>query len=222
MDTQNKKADENEINILKKCSLLVDSEFTDEEMDCFLASYADDDNIGQSVQLYHLIGDVLRSANFAESHIVLNKRFDMAQFRERLSQEPLILAPVALPRKEEGPKKRFNLGWPQWAGLAVASVAMISLFNMPYIFQGNGMPDSVQAEAVTALQETREPTSLRQKISAINQSAVAALSAVGTTLQGGRSATPAYYMAAHHQFGYDAISSRNYTQGLIVQTTASK
>ncbi|MGL4668480.1 MAG: sigma-E factor negative regulatory protein [Saezia sp.] len=222
MDAQNKQKDEETIKILEKCSLLVDSELTDEEIDSFLESYAEDENIGESVQLYHLVGDILRSKDFAASHVTLSKRFNMAQFRERLSQEPFILAPVTLPRKEERQKRRFYLGWPQWAGLAVASVAMLSLFNMSNIFQGNSMPDSAQTGATTALQRTSEPTSLGQKISVINQSAVAALSAVGKTLQGSRSVTPAYYMAAHHQFGYDAISSRNYSQELTVQTAARK
>jgi len=220
-----KKMDGNAINILEKCSLLVDGELSEKEMDDILALYGQDGCVGEHVQTYHLIGDVLRSADFADSYVALGQHFDRAAFRERLSQEPLILAPVDLPRKKlqgKGKGKGLYLRWPHWAGLAAASVAIVSLVSVVNVSE-EVIASEISQTTLTAasLQDGADRMLLRQKIRAANQTTMAALSSVNSAFQENKGFTPRYYMAAHRQFGYDSIVNRGY-QAQVVQTTASK
>lgn len=217
MSMLNKKIDGDMSSILEKCSLLVDGELNDEQIDEFIALYAADEEIGECVQTYHVIGDVLRSADFAGSHVALSQRFSMTEFRKRLAQEPLILAPISLPRKNEQ-KRRFNLGWPHWTGLAAASVAVVAIAGVFNVSPENTLSEAPQTMITTAaVQESSTP--LSQKDQVMNRVAATVLNTVN---QENRRVAPAYYIAAHHQFGYDSIVNRGYTQGQIVQTTASK
>ncbi len=84
----------------------LDGELDDEEWQAVLAQAAQQDGLREKWQAYHLIGDTLRgtaatSAGFHE------------HFAARLAQEPTILAPAELPRKQR---------W-QWGVSIAASLA---------------------------------------------------------------------------------------------------
>lgn len=119
------------IDEAEKWSLMMDGMLSDAQVDALLDQF--DAETAQEWQTYHLIGDVLRSPDMAHSHVVLAKSRYYAQIKEQLSQEPLIMAPVKLPRSASH-KKWLNIRWPQLVGFAAASgfvvFAVISVVNI--------------------------------------------------------------------------------------------
>lgn len=115
----------------EKWSLMMDGMLSDAEVDALLNRFNDD--AAREWQAYHLIGDVLRSSDMAHSHVVLAQSHYYEQIKEQLAQEPLIMAPVNLPRSDSH-KKRLSIRWPQFAGFVAASgfvaFAVISVVNM--------------------------------------------------------------------------------------------
>lgn len=167
----------------EKCSLLIDGELDEVAIDSLLAQYHTDETIGEQVQTFHLIGDTLRSADFAHSYVKLKKSFGRQEFKARLAKEPLILAPTELPRD----KSILNLLSPRWAGLAVASVALIAFVGVVGFSQRDQNTPSLQA--------TFSSPSLNAITTNISPDKSNILQASKST------SSPANYIAAHQQFG---------------------
>ena len=209
-------------DLLECCSLLVDGECSENELDEILALHAEDDGFAEGVREYHLIGDLMRSSEFAQSHITLSKRFEMATFKERLAQEPLILAPLDL-KTTSNKKQRKSLSWPHWTGLAVASVAVVSLVGVLYAPQDGLQEHNIQPMQLTAAAEAEAQAPIAdQRAANASISAASVLTSLGSKLQENRRRAPSYYMAAHQQFGYDTTYSRGNNQVLAMQTVAQQ
>ena len=80
----------------ERLSALADGQLQGDELSAAFAYAAEDEDGAKTWQLYHLVGDVLRSADLAQP---ANPAF-MARLREQLAQEALkqnmVLAPGAL------------------------------------------------------------------------------------------------------------------------------
>lgn len=95
--------------------------------------------------MYHLIGDVLRSSDLAcppESTALLS-------FRERLSKEPVILAPQSMPTSLGVPSRHLKWRGTAWAiaGVFVASGAL--WVARPWDKEGSSNPSSMPLVAVS-------------------------------------------------------------------------
>lgn len=145
----------------EKWSLMMDGMLSDVEVDALLDQF--DAETAQEWQTYHLIGDVLRSPDMAHSHVVLAKSKYYAQIKEQLSQEPLIMAPVRLPRSASH-KKWLNIRWPQLVGFVAASgfvaFAVISVVN---INTGELLGERTLPGEISAVQTTADSTGLPQQ-----------------------------------------------------------
>ena len=102
---------------LSRLSALADGEASAEEAARASADWAADPAAREAWHAYHLIGDALRSDELAASP-ERDERFLQA-LRERLREEPAVLAPGAAPARQGAADR---LRWRRWSG-AVAAVA---------------------------------------------------------------------------------------------------
>jgi sigma-E factor negative regulatory protein RseA len=170
------------------------SELADGELDAegtrrACAAWREDPSLRDDWHSYHLIGDVLRSDDLAAT-----PRHDeafLAALRSRLAAEPVVLAPQPLARPSAPLRRRWMAPMAVAAGfMAVAGVLVVTRLAVP-----------LQDAAPSAL-AAAEPV---QVLSAAPDVAEAAL-APGRELQLIRDARLDRYLAAHKQFGGDALA----------------
>lgn len=123
-------------------SALADGQATAVEAEQARQAWADSSEARERWHNYHLIGDVLRSEGLAGG----SRRDDLAfleTFRERLAQEPVVLAPAALPRDTGQPLRRR-----QWTGpTAVAAGFVMALGALVTTLNGGPLAPSAPAPA---------------------------------------------------------------------------
>lgn len=101
-------------------SALIDGELGPDGVTRACASWRTDVRSRQTWHAYHLIGDVLRSDDLA-SHPASDADF-LNRLRERLADEPVVLAPAALPSVAVVPGMAGRRALRHWrAGAAVAA-----------------------------------------------------------------------------------------------------
>jgi len=107
-------------NGAEEFSALVDGELGTDGVARACASWRSDARSRQSWHAYHLIGDVLRSDDLA-SHPARDADF-LNRLRERLADEPVVLAPAAMPAAAAPPSMGGRRALRHWrAGAAVAA-----------------------------------------------------------------------------------------------------
>jgi len=107
-------------NGAEEFSALVDGELGTDGVARACASWRSDARSRQSWHAYHLIGDVLRSDDLA-SHPARDADF-LNRLRERLADEPVVLAPAAMPAAAASPSMGGRRALRHWrAGAAVAA-----------------------------------------------------------------------------------------------------
>lgn len=125
----------NSINQRESISAMADGELSDAQLDSLLASL--DDASGKDTwEIYHQIGDVLRSEELA---VTFSADFSQ-KFSARLENEPLILAPAALKKNrsdQERNKKNFLGTYAAVASVAVAGIFAFIMVPQLQIFHGN-------------------------------------------------------------------------------------
>ncbi|MFC4159199.1 sigma-E factor negative regulatory protein [Chitinimonas lacunae] len=95
----------------EKLSAMIDGELDDHELDALLSALDEEDS--RDWDTCHLIGDALNQ------HSVLSSDF-MERFSARLDAEPIVIAPAAIKRRRQLPRRR-------WVALSMAaSVAFVS------------------------------------------------------------------------------------------------
>lgn len=124
-------------------SALVDGEATAQEVARACAQWRNDPQARERWHSYHLIGDVMRSEDLAQA----DRGADFLQsFRERLAQEPVVLAPAAA-QATAGAQPASGAQPPilrkrVWAGpLSVAAGIVLvvgALVNGPWLAGGGG------------------------------------------------------------------------------------
>lgn len=152
------------------------------------ALWRDDPSLRDDWHSYHLIGDVLRSDDLAAS-----PRHDeafLSALRTRLAAEPVVLAPQALPAAAPV-RRRWYAPVAVAAGfMAVAGVLVVTRLAAP-----------VQESAATAL-AAAEPV---QVLTSAPDGAEPSLPPAGE-MQFIRDSRLDRYLAAHKQFGGDALA----------------
>lgn len=111
------------------------------------AAWRDSAQVRQTWHSYHLIGDVLRSEELARP-AQADAAF-LARLRERLAQEPVVLAPAPLPQVQAQPARRQRQRWlvPMAAAagfVAVAGVLVVTRLAGPEL--GESGPMQVRTE----------------------------------------------------------------------------
>jgi sigma-E factor negative regulatory protein RseA len=136
----------------ERLSALADGQLQGEELNAAFAYAADDEEGAKTWQLYHLVGDVLRSADLAQP---ANPAF-MARLREQLAQEalperpqvPVPVAMVAAGLPEAANASVFR--WKMVAGFAsLAAVAAIGWTSLASL-QGAGAGPAAGAQLAAA------------------------------------------------------------------------
>lgn len=114
----------------ERFSALLDGELSDQELDALLKSEDD----FSDWQTYGLIGDVLRSPDLAVSHSTLQQKEDFAtSFRNRLKQEPLVIAPASL---KKTPHQHLS-HWGAW----LAASGFVVLVAVGIVYKVYDAPD---------------------------------------------------------------------------------
>ena len=107
-------------NGAEEFSALIDGELGPGGVARACASWRSDPRSRETWHAYHLIGDVLRSDDLA-SHPARDADF-LNRLRERLADEPVVLAPAALPAVSTPPATSLRRAQRHWrAGAAVAA-----------------------------------------------------------------------------------------------------
>lgn len=197
-------------------SALTDGECPADDVAAACAAWRQDEDARARWHAYQLIGDVLRSEDLA-STAGRDAAF-LARVRERLQQEPVVLAPVeaAVEAQPAGwravangapvpvsdaPAPRRRL-WAAPLTMAAGFVAVTALW-VGTLHNPSGSPAGGGNGSILAWmspQRMAEPGGLGQALSA-GSTEPAALTVDGTLL---RDAELDRYLQAHHQFGGDA------------------
>lgn len=123
-----------------KISAMMDGELADAELAEPLHALRQEGEALQAWREYHLISDALRDTE------ILSSGFS-ARFAARLEQEPAILAPAAMPAREQPWIRRHSMGLA--AGVAAVALVGSVAFNM----MGGGEVQMAKAPAQPAQPE---------------------------------------------------------------------
>lgn len=132
--------------VREQISAFADGELDDSQVDTILASLRRDES-HQDWELYHRIGDVLRSDDMAA--VSLRPDFT-ARMAARLEQEPIIIAPVT---SSSTSKSNWKLAGKRWGlpGVAAAvAIASLAFVNMQNFVGGTDTGTDVSSQTVTA------------------------------------------------------------------------
>lgn len=193
----------------EQISALADNELAESRIDSALAALRQPNQ--QAVwDIYHQIGDVLRSEDMA---IAMRPDF-AARMAARLEAEPVILAPSLADRsvasqqteidKRRGANSRFRrFAVPGVVAAAAASVVLITAPQLMVAMKGNAIQDNAQVMVAS----TKQPVSQASIISAsVPHSAVAVSAASGDGMVL-RDPHIDEYLRAHQRFSPSLYSS---------------
>jgi sigma-E factor negative regulatory protein RseA len=192
----------------ERTSALADGELPDAQLDLALAALRNDE-ARADWELYHRIGDALRSEDVADTP--LSAGFS-ARLAARLDAEPTIIAPAALPAASA---KKANAR--RWAvpGLAAATaMAGIAFFTTPQL--------------MVALSEQPAPAVGQAVIAEVKQAAavVPVAAAPGAEAAGSevvlRDAHIDDYLLAHQRLSPSVYSSAQYARSATLATESGK
>lgn len=188
----------------ERLSRLVDGEGAPDELQQLLAAGRESPETWSETlgtwHLYQLVGDVMRSDELAG-----RGRDDvfLARLRERLADEPVVMAPVALPRDDAQPQplqaaagsggsSARAVPWRRWrAPLAAAAGVMV----VAGVAMMTGLPGGPGGSASSPLMLTQAPAA---GVPASSVAGPRLLTANGPLL---RDARLDQYLSAHQQFG---------------------
>jgi len=180
-------------------SALMDGELVASEVARACSTWRDSGEARASWHAYHLIGDVLRSDDLAADpgH---DAEF-LAAFRQRLAQEPVILAPAAVASVGVTATKKRHL---TWAAPAAVAAGFMAVAGVLVVTQMSGAPSGEQLEAAAAPRLVGGAGVVR--VSEGPASASAGESSV-VVLDGQliRDARLDEYLAAHKKFGGSSV-----------------
>lgn len=183
----------------EQISALVDGELAEEQIDLALAALRRSDR-RSDWDMYHQIGDVLRSDDMA---VTLSAGF-AASMAARLEAEPTIIAPALADRSASQPaerqmhKKRWVM--PMAAAAAVAAVAFVTVPQLMVAVKGGPM-------TADALGGAAQPT------------VVAAQVPEGVVM---RDARIDDYLLAHQRFSPSVYSTAQYARSATFATDLTK
>lgn len=193
---------------LQDLSALADGEGDGAVLHAACVQWRSDDRLRASWHAYHLIGDVLRSDELAS-----DARRDadfLRSLRERMAQEPAILAPAAAAASDTRPARRAA-GW-SWKAPAAVAAGFMAVAAVLIVTQGT-VPAGGAAKGILA-----------QSLGGATVPAAQVASAAGEPLtlvadgQLVRDARLQRYFAAHQQF--DTSSALGASSGFLRAATS--
>lgn len=196
---------------LQDLSALADGEGDGAALHAACTSWRNDEHLRSSWHAYHLIGDVLRSEELAS-----DGRRDadfLLAFRERMAQEPVILAPSAAATSEAQPKRRIA-GW-SWKAPAAVAAGFMAVAAALVVTQGT-VPAGGSAQGPLAQSFGGVATSV-VPVAQVAPSAAEPLVLVADG-QLVRDARLQRYFAAHQQF--EASPARGASAGFLRAATS--
>jgi sigma-E factor negative regulatory protein RseA len=176
----------NEADRLQCLSELVDGETNAVQAQQLCRAWKDDPALRGTWHAYHLIGDVLRSEDLAHP-ADRDERF-LASLRERLAQEPTVLAPTA--RQESRPMRRSS--WLAPVAVAAGFVVVAGVLVMTRVAQ------PLNDSTATLASGSPVPRVLTHPATVESLAEVQGLVADGKLI---RDARLERYLAAHKQYG---------------------
>ncbi len=195
--------------VRQSLSRLMDGDAAEAEAAC--AAWARDPNARADWHAYHLIGDVLRSNELARAPAA-DAAF-VARLRQRLADEPVVLAPSSLPAAASV-ARRTRRGW--WAPVAVAAgfVAVAASLVVTRV----AAPDAAgerMAQGSSALPGLAAGVTPASSLAASGSSGIDARGE-GELL---RNADLDRYLAAHRQYG--PVSTLSAPGGVVRSVAAA-
>lgn len=193
----------------EQISALIDGELSGSQIDIALAALRQSD-VGAEWDIYHQIGDVLRSDDMA---ISLSPGF-AARFAERLEAEPTIIAPAMQPIPNQAEKNSSVYGLKRWAvpsmitAAAMAAVAFVTTPQLMVALKGEAGRDQISSIAAA-------PAS----------GDVAAVLAVSRSAPEGvvlRDARIDDYLLAHQRFSPSVYSSAQFARSATFASDSGK
>lgn len=188
----------------QQLSALMDGELGEADAAALCGEWRTDAQLRVAWHTYHLIGDVMRSEDLAQTS-VRDEQF-LGALRQRLGDEPIVVAPVARPAAPAALRR------PRWlaptavaAGfVAVAGVLVVTRLATPVGSDGPGVLASAPALPSAAVRVSTAPASP---------------AASGAGLDGVliRDARLDRYLEAHKQYGPAAAM----VPGAVVRSTAA-
>ena len=106
----------------EELSALMDGELSLSRTLAVAAQWRDDADLREDWHTYHLIGDVLRSGDLASSG--RHDEVFLQSLRQRLSQEPVVLAPGPLGATPPAAARQPPRAWPSVAAVALLAVGV--------------------------------------------------------------------------------------------------
>jgi sigma-E factor negative regulatory protein RseA len=189
----------------EQISALADGELPKRQVDMALTALRQDSNRADW-ELYHQIGDVLRSEDMA---VALSPGF-AARMATRLDTESAMLAPVPIAHDDLNPLAKYSLK--RWAmPSAVATVAMVAVtfVAVPQLMVAmNGEPAAVVESGLVAAAARGEQSSL-----------VIATGPDGAVLRDPRMDD---YLLAHQRFSPSLYSTAQYARTATLATDSNK
>ena len=191
-----------EAALLERLSALADGEMDPAGAAAACACWREDVQVRASWHAYHLIGDVLRSEDLAFEP-ARDAAF-LAAVRDRLSKEPVVLAPVPMSQREVADgrtvrldQRRTDRRWPWVVSSAVAAgfVAVVGTLTV-------SRPSGPQSPETPTLVSAGAPASRADAGSSVVAASVPAPARVLALDEGGVVRDPGLdaYLAAHKQF----------------------
>jgi sigma-E factor negative regulatory protein RseA len=181
----------------ERISIFADGETSDEQLDIALADLRNEDGRA-SWELYHQIGDLLRSDEMA---IPLSAAFS-ASMAARLAAEPVLIAPLHARGKKTGVRR---LALPGVLAAAAAAVAFVATPQLMVAMQGAPAPGAAVAVA--------------------SSDGVARASLAGNTARAGRMMRDQginEYLMAHQRFSPSVYSSTQYARSATFANESGK
>jgi sigma-E factor negative regulatory protein RseA len=188
---------------MEQLSALADGELEAAEVAALCTSLRHDAALRESWHAFHLIGDVLRSEDLAQS--AAHDQAFLVALQARLAKEPTVLAPervlepvieVGLP--DEGDRSQARKSW-RWPTLATAAmVAGVSTVVGMGAWKAIEGPAALQSAAWVTPTDLSTALNVNPLTTVWNQPSPAASSAVSPVLI--RNANLDRYLQAHKQF----------------------
>lgn len=131
----------------ERLSTVMDGEADDAAVDALCRAWRDDADVRATWHAYHLVGDVMRSQELARSPG--NDAEFLQRLRDRLADEPVVLAPQPVSRPVPAPRALALRRWMAPGAIAagfvaVAGVLVVSRMAAP------GQPDGASGAPVLA------------------------------------------------------------------------
>ncbi|GIZ51063.1 sigma-E factor negative regulatory protein [Noviherbaspirillum aridicola] len=197
----------------EQVSALADGELDDAQLDLALAALRDGD-ARADWELYHRIGDALRSEEVAD--VSLSEGFS-ARLAARLEAEPTIIAPAPVVQAAATVSARRRWALPGLAAAAaMASIAFVATPQLMVALNGGG-PATAAAEPALAEAKTAAPVVPVAVVGSVAEPAVTDSGAVVL-----RDPHIDDYLLAHQRFSPSVYSSAQYARSATLSTQSDK